>query len=222
MLIQRKALEIARAASKDQTRQSICGLRIEPDGTTIATDGHILAKFTPTANPDGKEYPVIDGVNADDGENKLQPFTLPNEAVAILLKALPKKTTRHLPILRNVALDVEQTNGNGCAVAAITDLENPQVFKLRKVTDDFPDYQKVFPQGKPKLVIGFMMAAFENLLSTLRATGVDGFVMEIRNETGPALIKARTQDGDGLVTALIMPARVDDPKPWEDEEKSAD
>ena len=219
MLLQRKALEIVRAASKDQTRQSICGIRIEGDGTTIATDGHILAKFTPTVNPDGKEYPAIEGVNADDGESKLQPFTLPTEAVAILLKALPKKTPRFLPILGNVALDVEQTNGNGCAVAAITDLENPQVFKLRKVSDDFPEYQNVFPKGKPKLVIGFMMPAVENLLSTLGATGVDEFVVELRDERGPALIKARTKDGDGLVTALIMPARVDNPHPWRDEEK---
>src|SRR5262249_23950911 len=219
MLLERKALEIVRAASKDQTRQSICGIRIEGDGTTIATDGHILAKLTPTANPDGKEYPALEGVKADDGENKLQPFPLPTEAVAILLKALPKKTPRYLPILGNVALDVEQTNGNGCAVAAITDLENPQVFKLRKVTDDFPEYQSVFPKGKPKLVIGFMMTALENLLSTLRATGVDGFVVEIRDETGPALIKARTKDGDGLVTALIMPARVDNPEPWQEERK---
>jgi DNA polymerase III sliding clamp (beta) subunit (PCNA family) len=222
MLIQRKALEIARAASKDQTRQSICGLRIEPDGATVATDGHILARFTPTAHPDGKEYPAIEGVNVDDGENKLEPFTLPNDAVAILLKALPKRTPRHFPILQNVAVDVQQTNGNGCAVAALTDLENPQVFRLRKVPDEFPDYQKVFPKGKPKLVIGFMMAAFENLLSTLRATGVDGFVVEIRDAIGPMLIKAKTQDGDGLVKALIMPARVDDPEPWQDELKSAD
>jgi hypothetical protein len=89
---------------------------IEPDGTTIATDGHILAKFTPLSNPAGKEYPVIDGVNADDGENKLQPFTLSTEAATILLRALSKKTPRHLPILGNVALDVEQTNSNGFAV----------------------------------------------------------------------------------------------------------
>src|SRR5262245_43730168 len=118
MLLQRKALEIARAASKDQTRQSICGLRIEPDGTTIATDGHILAKFTPLSNPDSKEYPVIDGVNADDGENRLQPFTLTTEGVALLLRALSKKTPRSLPILGNIALDVKQTNSNGFAVAA--------------------------------------------------------------------------------------------------------
>jgi DNA polymerase III sliding clamp (beta) subunit (PCNA family) len=219
MLLQRKALEIVRAASKDQTRQSICGIRIEADGATIATDGHILAKFTPTANPDGKEYPAIEGVSADDGESRLQPFTLPSEAVAILLKALPKKAPRCLPILGHVALDVQQTNTNGCAVAAITDLENPQVFKLRKVADDFPTYQSVFPKGKPKFVIGFMMAALENLISTLRVTGVEAFVVEVRDETGPALIKARTKDGDGLVTALIMPARVDNPEPWQEERK---
>jgi hypothetical protein len=77
----------------------------------------------------------------------------------MFLKALPNKTPRHLPIIGNVALDVEQTDGNGCAVAAITDLKNPQVFKLRKVADDFPAYQSLFPKSKPKLVIGFMMAA---------------------------------------------------------------
>src|SRR5262245_12487662 len=124
MLLQRKALEIARAASKDQTRQSICGVRVEPDGTTIATDGHILARFTPTIKVDGKEYPAIDGITADDGENKLVPFTLTTEGVAMLLRALSKKAQRHLPILGNVAVDVEQTNRNGFAVTAVTDLEN--------------------------------------------------------------------------------------------------
>ena len=83
--------------------------------------------------------------------------------------------------------------------------------------DEFPDYRKVFPKGKPKLVIGFMMNAFENLLTTLRGTGVDRFVIELRDEERPAVIKARTKDGDGLVTALIMPGRVDNPEPWQAE-----
>jgi hypothetical protein len=82
------------------------------------------------------------------------------------------------------------------------------VFKLRKVQDDFPAYQQLFPEGEPKLVIGFMMTAVENLLNTLRATGVDSFVVELRDKVGPALIKARTKMAI-LVTALIM-SPVDD------------
>jgi hypothetical protein len=215
MLIPRKALEVVRAASKDQTRQALCGILIEPDGSTVATNGHSLVRFKPTYLDDAKEFPAIDGCNPVDEVLSLRPFILGSESVSILLKALPKKS-RVLPILGNIALDVAATNNNGNAVCATTDLENPQIFKPRKVDAEFPTYQAVMPRSKPKMTIGFKREVFENVLDTLKAMNVEYFVMEIRDETGPLELKASTKEQDGIVISLIMPARVENPAPWID------
>lgn len=214
MLLLPKSLQVIKAASNDQTRPALRGVRIEADGSTVATNGHILARFQPTEHPDAKEYPTVEGCCAVSDE-PLAPFTLPSEAIAMILKAVPK-TRRTLPILGTIALDVLQTNQNGCAVLATTDLENPQIFRPRKIEDDFPDFSKVMPAGKPKMIVGFKVETFRDALDTLRATGVEFFVLELRDETGPAKIVGQTKDRDGIVTALVMPARVDHPSPWQD------
>ena len=181
MLLLPKALQVVKAASKDETRFALCGIRIEPDGATVATNGHILARFRPTMHPDPKEYPAVEGCSAVDPDGAaLAPFTIPSESVNALLKALPKQKGRVLPILNHIALDVAETNRNGHAVCATTDLENPQVIRPRKIDADFPTYQNVYPKGKPQMVIGFALAAFRDALDTLKATGVEFFVMEVR------------------------------------------
>jgi len=215
MLIPRKAFEAVRMASKDPTRPILCGILVETDGCTVATNGAALVRFKPCWLDDAKEFPAVDGCNPVDEILSLRPFVMGSDSVAGLLKAIPKKS-RVLPILGNIALDVEQTNANGNAVFAVTDLENPQVFKPRKVEGDFPTYQAVMPRSKPKMTIGFKREVFENVLDTMKAMNVDFFVMEVRDETGPMELKAKTKEGDGIVIALVMPARVENPAPWID------
>src|SRR5262245_40010130 len=146
MLLNRKVLGVLGAASTDSTRHALNGILLEADGSAVGCDGAILVKFTPAAVAafDPREFPSLDGVDPRDGAViekdadgqdqivtppvALAPFILSRDSVAQLKKALPKPRGP-LPILSTIALDVAQSNGNGAAVMAVTDLENPQVFK---------------------------------------------------------------------------------------------
>src|ERR1041385_2805119 len=205
MLLIPKALQVVKAASKDETRFALCGIRIEPDGATVATNGHILARFRPTIHPDPKEFPAVEGCSAVDPDGAaLAPFTIPTDSVNALLKALPKQKGRVLPILNHIALDVAETNRNGHAVCATTDLENPQVIRPRKIDADFPTYENVYPKGKPQMVIGFSLAAFRDALETLKATGVEYFVAELRDETRSEEHTSELQSRLHLVCRLLL------------------
>jgi len=211
MLIPKKSLLVIKAASTDSSRPGLAGVHITKDGAGVATDGHILFKYTPMvvndegeeapSTPDSKDYPAIDGINFTD-ETALEPFTLSADSVQTLLKALPKKSC--LPILSNVALDTKATNDNGSALIAVTDLETSQVFKPTKVENKYPDYEKVIPDGQPKMVVGFMVEKLIKALQTMKALDIKTFAMEI---TDPQSAVKLTPQGEieGKTIGVIMP-----------------
>lgn len=206
MLLNKKVLCLVNVASTDQTRQSINGVYIEPDGSGVATDGHMLLKFNPDGTPDAKEYPTLDGVNPVDSD-KLKAFILPREACAEILKAMPKR--KGLPILsNNIALDAQGTNTNGHAIIGVTDLQTPKVFKPQKVEAEFPDYPKVIPTEKPTVQVGLAVDKLEKLVRTLRAMNVIAVRFGVFDEFRPVLVDAKTVDHDGEITGAIMPMRI--------------
>ncbi len=211
MLLHPNTLRVAKAASTDTSRVVLQGVYITPDGGGVATDGHLLVKFTPKDIPDGKDYPVIEGVKADDDGAKLKPFTLPSEAAAEILKAIPKKRTT-LPILGNIALDVVETNNNGAAVMGVTDLENPRIFKSKKMEGTYPDYEKVIPSGKkPVLEIGLGIDVMLKTLNTLKALyseqKLQGLRFKFYGSDKPFRIEGKADSGD--VLAVVMPMKLD-------------
>ena len=157
MLLRKQALSVVGAASNDDPRYSLNGILVEPDGSTVATDGHILVKYTPRSQPDTADYPTVEGCDpAKPGA--LVPFILPSDAAKDIYKAVPKGRKASLPILTDfVAIDVEQTNANGCAVLGVTDLESPRVFRPMKIEGSFPKYENVIPTADklgPKVGLG--------------------------------------------------------------------
>lgn len=154
MLIRKEALEVWRASSNDSSRYSLNGVLVEADGSTVATNGHWLARFKPAKGFPYTDYPAVQGCDAA-APGELKPFIMPLDSVKALRKAVPK---RHACTVLSdcVALDVPQTNANGHAVLAVTDLENPQVSRPAKVEGTFPRYEAVMP--KPEAMqapIGF-------------------------------------------------------------------
>lgn len=206
MLLNKKAFAVINAASKDENRYSINGLLIEPDGSAVATNGHVLIKFTPAEQENAKEFPKIDGVNPV-SEETLKAFILSRDSVEQIKKAVPKHRSS-FPILSNIALDVEQTNKNGNAVMAVTDLENPQVFRPQKVDADFPDYRKVVPTDEPKISFGVSVEVLDTIVKTLKATNVKGVKIGVRNAVDALTFEGETNDYDGKVTGAFMPYRL--------------
>ena len=113
---------------------------------TVATNGSYLVRVS-TPKLDPANFPLVDGVKPS---AIFKPFNLPVDAARTIEKAIPKKCT--LPILSNVMIDGEATDAHpdkdlpDCAVMAVSDLENPQVFRPRKDDGKFPNWQTVVPK----------------------------------------------------------------------------
>jgi hypothetical protein len=208
MLLNKKVLSLVNVASTDATRQTLCGVYIEPDGSGVGCDGHMLLKFTPCAPWDAKEYPAMEGLTiAEDPPTELKPFILSRDACTQIARAMPKKC--HFPVLRdNIALDVGATNDNGAALMATTDLENPQVLRPRKVEGEYPDYRKVFPDAKPQVEVGLSVANLEKLVKAMKALNVEAIKVGVIDSVRPVIIKAETKDRDGTIDGLVMPWRL--------------
>ena len=206
MLISRNALQVAKAASTDATRYTLNGIKIEADGTTVATDGNILVRYRPREMPSPTDYPVIPGCSPVDAE-PLVPFILSTKD-ALSVAKLPGKTK--LPILDFIALDTAKTNAGESACFAATDLQAVKMLAPKKIDGEFPDYDKIFPDPTvpPSARVGFTVAVLQKALTTLQACGATHIVMESRGECDPVEITASTDAG--VMYAMVMPARIDD------------
>lgn len=207
MLLHPNTLKVAKAASADDTRYTLNGVHIEPDGSAVATDGKQLLKWTPADTPAAEDYPAIEGFKAHSDGIALQAFILPSAAAAEILKAVPKKSM--LPVLENIALDVEASNDNGSAAFAVTDLENPRIFRPKKIEGDYPDYNKVIPPAD-KTPVFEVSLGLDTLLKSLNAIkalypkGINGHLKF--KFYGPVdAIRIEGDTGNGEITAVIMP-----------------
>jgi len=212
MLLDKRSLLMAKSASKDETRMALAGVRIEADGSGVATDGHILFKFTPDAVAvmDPKDYPHLEGVDPViwGGVNTLKPFTIPTKDALDIAKAIPKRSC--LPVLEFIALDEQKTNDNGSACFGVTDLESPRVFSPRKIDMDFPDYEKCYPKAgnHPTAVVGLGIDVLEKAVQTLKAAGVESIRLEIRDPLSAVVVTSDLINNGGKVTGLIMPRKL--------------
>ena len=209
MLYSKRQLAVRHAASTEATRFNLNGVRFHADGSTEATNGHILCRITAKAPP-LDEYPSPKGSSLDGAilEGEQEPFTFPIDAVNRLVKAIPKKA--HFPILEHAALDVGASNANGSARFITTDLESTQAIEGRKIEGDFPDTGKVIPGGKPVTTLALNLTLLCKLEKALREFngGKDAIAnLEIHGPHTPVKLTASNPDV-GEFLAVIMPMRV--------------
>ena len=137
MLLNKHNFAVADFVSKEQSRYTLQAIYVSDQGT-CATDGHQLVRISLPAEK-SKQFPSIEGVTPTNGHVK--PFLLDVTAAKQIAKAVPK--SKNLPIL-NHALVGEPTEQNACI--AVTDLDNPQVFRPRTPSGNFPNVDAVIPQ----------------------------------------------------------------------------
>lgn len=214
MLLSKDNLAVAAFASKDETRLSLGGVYVEPDGTTVATNGRYLATVGP-CHADRKDFPDIPGMNPETttpGEQSLKAFVLPADDAKAIAKALPKgRTINTLPILAHAVVDVAHSNENGTYRIGVTDLERPQIFQGRKVEGEFPDYRQVLPKGDPAWIVGLSAAYLKDIAATALSLGVkhlkvEGFETDA-NSVKPVRFTGTTGSGQDFYVVL-MPARL--------------
>ncbi len=142
MLITREALNAALFASYDKTRYAVQNIRLDPDGTVWATNGHIAVRVTQTPETiDDADYPVGALGLPDDTKPPTTRIYIPADVALDAAKAL-KRLRPNLPILAKAVVRVS----NEWYYIGMTDLERPTIFKFKPIEVDYPNIESVFPK----------------------------------------------------------------------------
>jgi hypothetical protein len=169
MLLDKRSFAVVHAASTDETRLVLNGVLIGPDGSTVATDGHILAEISPCTEFDEADFPMREGAApawTPEGEGVVVPAEVCKKAAK-----LPSKKKFHLPILNAIQLC---KNGNGPEFMA-TDLDTESRAAFRPLEGPFPNYRQVIPRNldEAKIRIGFSVAVLEKAIKIAKEFSED-------------------------------------------------
>ena len=212
MLLNRANLAVVEAATKQESRYALNGILCDVDGTT-ATDGYMLCHVSPPPGSVAANFPTWPG--AERPTEPIRRFVLPSDSAREIAKALPKKST--IPILKT-AMVCADTNVNGKAAIAVTDLEARRVFQPDKVDGQFPNWQAVIPKHNAEspatLTIALDGDLLERVIKVARALKAEAgdtrgpvrLEFSFSDAQSAAKIMAANSEGQEL-TAVVMPLR---------------
>jgi len=220
MLINRTNFAVAKCAAKFAGRYAINGVYFSKTGT-VATDGRRLACVTYPKQDGAEDFPTVPG--AGEGAptspvDALEPFTID----ASDLRVLGKDIRTSKPVLNLIALDVLETNANGHAAFAYTDLSNAQAPRIRKLEGEFPRYEAVIPTPDEKWArVTVNPAYLAEMLGIVAKHGGElrGVTIHVpprvKNEhgrydpQGPILLTAKVGD-EQKFTGVLMPIALEE------------
>lgn len=189
--LNRRSLAPIHCASTDKSRENLTTLHFEPDGTTVATDGHLMAVVTP-------------GEPLHESQH-LTPFELNTGDLGPILKEQRRKHA--LP----TEVDRIRTNENGhCRIdvggGAV------EIPKVQHVT--FPDWKVVQVTEPTHYSVSISLAVLEQMIATARQftdtkkgqLAVMRFDFQEESELKPFTVTHEHRDGDTLKVTM-MPCR---------------
>jgi hypothetical protein len=222
MLINKSSLEFAsKFVGKDDTRHALRGVRIERD-RLVATDGHMLAIVNHGAEHKPSDYPAVPGYSYPDavdyyanGPEPLNPTLVHADSIKVACKAIPamKGRIKHFPVLDNLLIDTERTNLNGTVHAYATDLENPQALTLKKMDEQFPQYEQVLLKDEPCYSVAVNPAYLKQIGEAYDKLGARSVTMEFwPNRLQPIRFTGTADYNRYKATVLLMPIKADNAK----------
>jgi len=170
MLISKQALAAAmQATTDDNSRYFLHAMQLEPNGTVVATNGHILIMAKDQQDFTDEDFPVVPG--APFHGTPEQPILLDVVIAKRLIAAMPKRST--IPALHTI--QVSQNGTPQMATVAATDMQAPMVATITADDDRrFPDYKRVIPaESDDRPVVNVCMAVdvLEAMIKAAKATG---------------------------------------------------
>jgi len=209
-MLNKHNLAVHQFVTKEAGRYATNVIHVTPK-ETVATDGTVLVRVS-TPKLDPANFPLVDGVKPS---ATFKPFNLSVDAARTIEKAIPKKST--IPILSNVMIDGKATDAHpdkdlpDCAVLAVSDLENPQVFHPKKDGGNFPNWQAVIPKREEaKFAICLDARLLAKLAQFAAKFAANDRVHEVRirfyGEDKPVRLDAQGEDGQEW-TGVLMPLR---------------
>jgi len=184
------------AASNDETRYNLNSVRVETDGTLVATDGHRMHTVEPAATR-----------NCDDAA-PAEAFSIELASADAMLKRLPRKSKK-APEPRGAELDIDETNANGHAKFAMPDGDS---LTAPKVTGygDYPDWRQVIPKEEPTVTVRLNAVYLEQLAKAARehCAGDENVSLELSlfDELSPIRATSENSRGD-VLRVVLMPMR---------------
>jgi len=201
-MLNRNNLNIAKLASKADSKYTLAGILVTPTHTVV-TDGHtLMAISNPAFLPE--EFPKVGDLQAT---ADFEPFILPAETALNIAKVMPKK--EKIPILNSVAIGEVKRGESGEQLSALftTDLETSNRYDVHCINSQFPRWQVVIPEPEKA-----------SLTLTVNAKYLIGLLQQFVTAGSPAvtvrLYTAETQirlDGVSTqgqhITGVLMPMR---------------
>lgn len=207
MLLNKRNLAVVGATSKEESRYTLQAVCMEPDGSTVATDGRILARCSP-AKADASNFPANGNGNPAGWAGRV---LLPVDFVARAIKLLPKKN--RIPILDNVAVGMEDKPDHEMLVAQ-ADLP-PQDARAVPVKGIFPNYEATIPReietplAEVKLDVDLLMRLLKIAREFDAGRNDHSIRLRIYGPERAVRIDAINREDGQEFTGVIMPLRAD-------------
>ena len=162
MLLGRANLAIWDGTSEEKSRYSLNGIRVEADGTTVATDGAQLIAVAPCRED---QFPVPHIGIGGDG------VILHRDDARAALASIPKRAVPHAPGADCIAV----TQCNGTVDLTAVSVHGPTTTAAEPLEGPFPQYKAIIPSrlsNPPAVTIKVGLARLAKLTATLkRAVG---------------------------------------------------
>jgi hypothetical protein len=173
ILVTPEALEAcAIVASDDTSHWQINGVFVHADGRCIATDGHRML-IVPASGQDSADYPP--GV-VPAGHHAPTAGVIVPTAVALSAAKSAKRYKRGFPLLRSVAVSVNETHG----ALSSTDLDSTPRQEFRLPDLQYPNFEQSIPQSEPVLTVSFNADYLREMMVAMLKAGADDLTHGVR------------------------------------------
>jgi hypothetical protein len=187
MRVTRETMELAQLARDSETLWD--GVRLEPDGSAVVTDGHLLVKWTPNE------------LNTKEGDTEA--FTVATASAKALCKALRKGNSRR----QADTAEVDASNVNGSAEFSILDENgwNKGMVMAGTVDGKFPSYGPILDGARESSEpsIGFNPDLMLSLCRVFKAQGCKAVKLETDGPDRALRLSGETETGK--FRACLMP-----------------
>jgi len=187
-------LNCLKVASKNDSRSrpEFSGVLFKKD-KTVATDGFSLIEMS-TPVETVNDYSVIQGKHAMQG---FKPFIADRKSLEAV--KLPRKTPTSLPVFSTFSISHRDNEKVEFMVPATLALQEGKV-----IDGTFPDYERLFPKGKPVIELTINADYLKNMLDVMGKLN-DQITLKIYGSEKPVVLECSTSEQ--YSRSMIMPVR---------------
>ena len=204
MNINKNNLLVSKVASKDDKREGLKSIRFTQNYTE-ATDGHRLVRITYPEQIKQDQLPT--NIKTEDVQ-EIKEFIIPATSTKDI-----KFYKGPLDFMDQAFVNVGATNANGSANFISTDLESTSSPEIKKVDSQWPDTDKVWPEGTPIFEVAVNAQYLEDLCNIAKSLDKNKnshhtMVMRFFGPNLGIILEAKEPGTGQIMTALLMPVRM--------------